>query len=291
MLQTNPPLRRGPAADRSAATLPSDGASRYPWDGLDRRTMPGFWLFASLGKRVLRPGGIALTKWMLDQLEIGAEDNVVEYAPGMGVTARLALARNPRGYSAIERDARAAALLRADLRGGERRACINADAVDPLPFPDGWATVVYGESMLTIHPDADKERILGEVFRVLAPGGRFAMQEISLVPENTSAELGERIRRELVRAVCHPARPQTTARWREILEARGFSVTRETRRPVHLLEPQRLIEDEGAEGALNFLSNTVMDPVASDRVRVIRGLFETYRDHLCGYCCVCRKPA
>lgn len=291
MLQTNRILRRGSAPDPTAASRAVDGPSRYPWDGLDRRTMPGFWLFASLGKRVLRPGGIALTKWMLDNLDIGPEDKVVEYAPGMGVTARLALARNPRGYSAIERDARAAALLRADLRGDEGRACIHADAVDALPFPDGWATVVYGESMLTIHPDADKARILGEVFRVLAPGGRFAMQEISLVPETTSAKLGERIRRELVRAVCHPARPQTTARWREILESRGFSITREAKRPVHLLEPQRLIEDEGAEGALHFLSNTVMDPVASDRVRGIRRLFERYRDHLCGYCCVCRKPA
>ncbi len=268
----------------------SAGAARYPWDGLDRRTMPGFWLFASLGKRVLRPGGIALTKWMLEALSIGPEDDVVEYAPGMGVTARLTLARNPRSYAAVERDARAVALLRNYFNGAAGRCCLHGDAVDPLPFADGSATVVYGESMLTIHPDDDKERILREVYRVLRPGGRFAMQEISILPENTPAELGERIRRELVRAVCHPARPQTTVRWREVLEERGFTVMAEAKRPVHLLEPCRLLEDEGAEEAIGFLANTLMDPVASDRVRRIRALFERYGDHLCGYCCVCRKP-
>ena len=288
MFEENTALRDGPA---TAAAAPSSiGASRYPWDGLDRRTMPGFWLFASLGKRVLRPGGIGLTKWMLENLQIGPEDDVVEYAPGMGVTACLTLERNPRSYAAIERDSRAAALLRAGFDGAAGRRCIHADAVDPLPFADGSATVVYGESMLTIHSDEDKERILREVFRVLRPGGRFAMQEISLVAETTSVELGERIRRKLVRAVCHPARPQTTARWREILENQGFTIVDEAKRPVHLLEPYRLLEDEGAEKAIGFLANTLMDPVASDRVRRIRALFERYRDHLCGYCCVCRKP-
>jgi hypothetical protein len=43
--------------------------------------MPGHWLLASAGKRVLRPGGLALTRRMLQALAIGSQDRVVEFAP------------------------------------------------------------------------------------------------------------------------------------------------------------------------------------------------------------------
>ena len=48
-----------------------------------------------MGKRVLRPGGVELTRQMLDALDIRASDDVVEFAPGLGVTARAALGRGP----------------------------------------------------------------------------------------------------------------------------------------------------------------------------------------------------
>ena len=45
--------------------------------------LPGHWLLARLGKRVLRPGGRELTHRMLDAATLpGAE--VVELAPGLG---------------------------------------------------------------------------------------------------------------------------------------------------------------------------------------------------------------
>ncbi len=70
--------------------------------------MPGHWLLAQMGKRVLRPGGIELTSQMLAGLEVGTDDDVVEFAPGLGVTARAALERRPQSYIGIEWDERAA---------------------------------------------------------------------------------------------------------------------------------------------------------------------------------------
>lgn len=49
----------------------------------------GHWVLAAAGKRVLRPGGLALTQRMLEALAIGPQDRVVEFAPGLGVTARM----------------------------------------------------------------------------------------------------------------------------------------------------------------------------------------------------------
>jgi hypothetical protein len=64
-----------------------------PGDHLDTAKMPGHWLLLRLGKRVLRPGGVELTLRMLDGLNIHPDDDVVEFGPGLGVTARLTLAR------------------------------------------------------------------------------------------------------------------------------------------------------------------------------------------------------
>lgn len=71
--------------------------------------MPGHWLLARMGKRVLRPGGIELTRKLLDDLQIQSSDDVVEFAPGLGVTARMTLAHGPHTYTAVERDCKAAA--------------------------------------------------------------------------------------------------------------------------------------------------------------------------------------
>lgn len=69
----------------------------------------GHWLLARMGKRVLRPGGRELTQRLLARLAITQSDDVVEFAPGLGVTARLTLACRPASYTAVERDRDAAA--------------------------------------------------------------------------------------------------------------------------------------------------------------------------------------
>ena len=49
--------------------------------------MQGHWLLATLGKRVLRPGGIELTRRMLQAAAPKAGQRVVELGPGVGRTA------------------------------------------------------------------------------------------------------------------------------------------------------------------------------------------------------------
>src|SRR5262245_33017907 len=117
-------------------------ANSVPGDGLGSAKMPGHWLLSRLGKRVLRPGGLALTRQMLEQLHIQASDDVVEFAPGLGLTARLALTRNPHSYTGIERDENAARIVRSYLRSPAYQCLIGSAEATGLPS-DG-ATVVYG---------------------------------------------------------------------------------------------------------------------------------------------------
>jgi hypothetical protein len=69
-----------------------------PGAGQHLDKMQGHWVLARAGKRVLRPGGIELTRQMLDALAIGPQDRVVEFAPGLGITARMVLRKHPLTY-------------------------------------------------------------------------------------------------------------------------------------------------------------------------------------------------
>lgn len=47
-------------------------AEPFTKDRLAMERMPGHWVLAQMGKRVLRPGGMELTRAMLEALAIGA---------------------------------------------------------------------------------------------------------------------------------------------------------------------------------------------------------------------------
>lgn len=119
-----------------------------PGEELKAEKMPGHWLLARLGKRVLRPGGRQMTNQMIEALKIGPTDAVVEFAPGLGGTARLTLQRNPATYTAVERDKDAAALVQRYLQGPNQRCVVGL--AENTGLPDALATVVYGEAMLSM---------------------------------------------------------------------------------------------------------------------------------------------
>lgn len=116
--------------------------------------MPGHWLFARLGKRVLRPGGLELSRQLLHRLSITQDDDVIEFAPGLGVTAKMVLAGRPRSYTAIERDRQAAAVVQSYIAGPNQR-CILGTAED-TGLPESSASIVYGEAMLSMQPSRDE---------------------------------------------------------------------------------------------------------------------------------------
>ena len=51
-------------------------------------SIQGHWLLARLGKRVLRPGGVELTRTLLARAGV-ADADVLELAPGLQAVARL----------------------------------------------------------------------------------------------------------------------------------------------------------------------------------------------------------
>ena len=240
--------------------------------------MPGHWLLAKLGKRVLRPGGRELTRQMLNELNIQASDDVVEFAPGLGFTAQLTLNQKPASYTAIERDEAAASVVRRYLKGGNQTCLIGR--AEETGLPDATATVVYGEAMLTMQIPSKKQQIVQEASRLIKPAGRYGIHELCLVPEDLSEDTKQEIQKALTDAIHVGARPLTVLAWRTLLEAEGFTIHAEAAAPMHLLEPDRLIQDEGFWGALRFGWNVLRKTEARHRVATMRQVFRTYEKNL-----------
>ncbi len=259
-----------------------------PGEDLDLDRMPGHWLLARMGKRVLRPGGLELTRRMLEALAIRSSDDVVELAPGLGATARIALACNPASYTAVERDEAAAAGMHRLLRGSSDR-CIRGTALD-TGLDAGCASVVYGEAMLTMHTAVQKAGIVREAFRVLKPGGRYGIHELALTPNDLAEARKDEVARDLSKSIHVGARPLTRAEWRHVLEAAGFAIEVEAEAPMLLLEPRRIVQDEGLFGAVRIAANIAITPAARRRVLDMRRVFRKHMQSMCAVTIVARKP-
>jgi ubiquinone/menaquinone biosynthesis C-methylase UbiE len=247
----------------------------HPGEGLKTDRMPGHWVLARLGKRVLRPGGMELTRRMLTILTIKPSDRVIEFAPGMGRTAHLTLALDPSSYTAVERDGAAAKIV-GNYLSGPRQTCVVGDASD-TGLPAESATVVYGEAMLTMQTDEVKRTIVREAYRLLEHGGRYGIHEMCLMHEDLTVEAKQAVERSLTGVVHHGVRPLTIAEWRQLLESEGFEVKAVEKASMSLLEPGRLLKDEGVAGALRFVFNVLRDGEARRRVLEMRRTFRRNR--------------
>jgi SAM-dependent methyltransferase len=250
--------------------------------------MPGHWLLARMGKRVLRPGGLELTHRLLAELAISPDDDVVEFAPGLGVTARLALACHPRSYTAIERDRDAAATVQGYLKRTHER-CVLGTA-EETGLPAASASIVYGEAMLSMQPATTKARIVGEAARLLKPGGRYGIHELCLVPDDVDEAVRDAIQRDLSDEIHVGVRPLTVREWRELLAAGGLQVVAEHTAAMHLLEPARLVKDEGLLRAMRFVWNVATHAAARRRVLTMRRVFRKYKRHLAAIALVAKRP-
>ena len=247
---------------------------------------PGHWVLARAGKRVLRPGGASLTRSMLSRAGLAGAD-VVEFAPGLGVTAGWILEGGPASYTGVEQDSDAAARVSRIVRG--RGRCVNADA-RRTGLDGGCADVVVGEAMLSMQSDRVKAEIIAEAARLLRPGGRYAVHELALAPDDIDEEVATDLRKALARAINVNARPSTVKAWKEHLEAAGLVVEHVGTAPMALLSPGRVIADEGVGGAARIAWNLARDKDLRARVLTMRRTFKKYEKNMRGVAIVARKP-
>jgi len=240
--------------------------------------MPGHWALAQIGKRVLRPGGLELARRMLTSLAIGPTDHVVEFAPGLGITSKMARVAGPASYTAVERDRFAAAKVQSFLVGSDQQCVVGTAGQTGLD--DECATVVYGEAMLTMQPLQQKREIVSEAARLLKHGGRYAIHEICLIPEEIPASTIEEIEYDLAQSIRAGVRPLRKSEWCDLLTSAGLEIKYEFTNDFRLLEPKRIVRDEGVLGALRIGWNVVRNGAARRRLFAMRHAIGKHALHM-----------
>ncbi|MEM0940514.1 MAG: class I SAM-dependent methyltransferase [Bacteroidota bacterium] len=249
-------------------------------------TKQGHWILAKMGKKVLRPGGKELTLKLIDCMDIPNAD-VVEFAPGLGYTASVALKKQPKSYTGVEINEEAAQLLRKKLHGKKHQIIIG-NAAD-LKLENESVDRVYGEAMLTMQADHRKSEIIQEAHRILKNGGRYGIHELGLEPNDLQEATKSTIQRELARVNKVNARPLTVQEWSELLTKEGFRIVHVDTNPMHLLKPKRIIDDEGFLRTVKIVFNILTHPKERKRILTMRRTFKKYQDHLNAVAIVAEK--
>lgn len=273
-------MSKKPAASAASTDLPLPHADR------PIASAPGHWVLARAGKRVLRPGGAALSAAMLSHAGLAGAD-VVELAPGMGRTAAEIIKAHPASYTAIDRDPDAARRVAAVV--GDLGTVCQGEAAD-TGLDEASADVVVGEAMLTMQGDKGKAAIVAEAARILRPGGRYAIHELGVTPDDIDEEYYTQLRRDLARSIHVNARPMTAAAWKKLMEDAGLVVDWVDTAPMALLKVGRNIHDEGLGGFLRIARNVAADKALRQRVQEMAAIFKRYEKDMVGIALVAHKP-
>lgn len=247
----------------------------------------GHWILAKMGKRVLRPGGKELTLKLIDSLKIVPTDDVVEFAPGLGYTASVALKQMPKTYTGIELNEEAAHFLRKNINGNGRKIIIGNAAESTLE--ENFADKVYGEAMLTMHVDERKSEIIREAHRILKKGGLYGIHELGIYPKDVDEDIKNNIQKKLAKSIKVNARPLTESEWISLLEKEGFKIVHISTNDMSLLEAKRVIDDEGLFRALKIVFNILTHPKERKRILAMRKVFRKYHQHLNAIAIVAEK--
>lgn len=253
-------------------------------------TLQSHYLLAKIGKKVLRPGGKELTMKMIESLDIQSGDKVMEFAPGQGFTTQMVLEKAPILYTGIELDEKYVKSLKVQLNNYETLATnvILGDA-ENTGLEGESQDKIFGEAMLSMHADQRKKRIIKEASRILKKGGLYAIHELEMKLSPDEMDKHDGIQRDLAKVSHVNARPLTIEEWRELLEAEGFEMLSIERRPLKVLDPSRILADEGLKQTLKIVYNVLTMPKARKRVFKMRKTFKAHDEYLNAVAILARK--
>lgn len=249
--------------------------------------LQGYSLLSKIGKKVLRPGGKDLTIKMIHSLQISSQDDIAEFAPGLGFTASVALKSNPKSYTGIELSKDSALLLEKKLSRANAKIIVGNAAQTSLS--ENSINKVYGEAMLTMHADHRKSEIIKEAYRILKKGGLYGIHELGLTPDLIEEKTKTQIQKELSQISKVNARPLTESEWKKLLENEGFKIKHVLTNSMNLLNIKRVVDDEGIAQSLKIIFNVITQPKARKRVIEMKKVFTKYKQHINAIAIVAEK--
>lgn len=165
------------------------------------------------------PGGIRLTRRLLDALDLRPDHRLLDVASGLGTTALLAATEYEVYADGVDLAADNVALATggAAARGLADRVAFHRGDAEALPLPDGGWDVVVCECALCTFPS--KPTAVAEMVRVLSPGGRVGITDLIADRDRLPPEL-----RGLDAWVACVADARTPGAYRSMLTDAGLGV-------------------------------------------------------------------
>src|SRR5919108_2597360 len=172
--------------------------------------------------------------------DLHAGETVLDLGSGGGIDVLLSAKRvGPTGkaYGLDMTDEMLALARQNQAKAGATNVEFLKGEIENIPLPDASVDVIISNCVINL--SADKRRVIGEAFRVLRPGGRFAVSDVVCRGELPSA-----VRKSMELWVGCIAGALDEAEYKQLLAAAGF-------RDVSV-EPTRIYEfaDAGLGEAL-----------------------------------------
>jgi arsenite methyltransferase len=192
------------------------------------------------------PGGTALTRRLADGLGLSTGHRVLDVASGRGTTALLLADAYGARVDGVDYSPANTALAQgaAAATGLTEQVAFTTGDAEQLPYLDGMFDAVVCECALCAFPD--KAQAAAEFARVLKPGGRLGITDVTAAPARLPAELSTLAARI---ACIADARP--LPEYQQILAAAGLRTLRTER---HDQAMTRMIDQ--IEARLNLLRIT-----------------------------------
>jgi SAM-dependent methyltransferase len=166
------------------------------------------------------PGGLALTRHLGRALDLHPGERVLDIASGPGTTAFCLAAGFGTAVDGVDlsEDLVAAANAKAIEAGVADRVHFHIGDAERLPLPDRSVDAVVCECAFCTFPD--KATAASELARVLKPGGRVGITDVTLDPTRLDPELAS-----LAGWVACLADARPVAEYCNLLEEAGLRVT------------------------------------------------------------------
>jgi arsenite methyltransferase len=176
--------------------------------------------------------------------QLNAGETVLDLGSGGGIDVLLSARRvGPTGKAyGLDMTEEMLALARENQRkSGVENVEFLKGEIEHIPLPDNSVDVVISNCVINL--SADKDRVLREAFRVLKPGGRFAVSDVV-----TRGEVPDEVRKSMLLWVGCIAGALQDSEYRAKLTTAGFAAIE--------IEPTRIYNVEDARA---FLSGRGID--------------------------------
>jgi predicted O-methyltransferase YrrM len=249
---------------------------------LNFKTATGHQVMAAAGKKILRPGGKAATEQLCEWADFKPGETVLELAASFGYSAIALAQQYDVRVVGLEKNPESVARARANIQAAgldDQVQVIEGDIVH-LERVSEQFDYVLAEAILTMQSVPGKRNVLEGICDRLKPGGKFLSHE--LLANGREDE----IHGALAAAIRANSTPLSTANWITAFETAGLQVLQHQTGAMGLLNPTRILQDEGWRDALKFFWNVLTQPKVRDRVLTMRRVFQQYKREL-GYIIIC----